>query len=86
MRIVWDEPKRRSNLEKHGLDFADLDLVFFVDALLVSTRLERLQAIGRLNGSLVVSVVYRALGREALSVISLRPASEKERLRFEQGL
>ena len=30
MKIVWDEPKRLANLEKHGLDFADLTEVFFV--------------------------------------------------------
>lgn len=25
---VWDEPKRRSNLKKHGLDFNDAYLVY----------------------------------------------------------
>jgi len=25
MKIVWDEPKRLANIEKHGLDFAALD-------------------------------------------------------------
>ena len=25
MKIVWDEPKRLANLDKHGLDFADLN-------------------------------------------------------------
>jgi hypothetical protein len=29
MKIVWDEPKRLTNLAKHGLDFADLDTDFF---------------------------------------------------------
>jgi uncharacterized DUF497 family protein len=28
MMIVWDEPKRQANVEKHGLDFADLTLDF----------------------------------------------------------
>jgi uncharacterized DUF497 family protein len=28
MRLEWDEDKRRSNLEKHGLDFADAAHVF----------------------------------------------------------
>jgi hypothetical protein len=28
MEIVWDEPKRLANLDKHGLDFADLDETF----------------------------------------------------------
>lgn len=25
MRLEWDEAKRRSNLSKHGLDFADVE-------------------------------------------------------------
>jgi uncharacterized DUF497 family protein len=29
MQIVWDEPKRLANLDKHGLDFADLNETFF---------------------------------------------------------
>jgi uncharacterized protein len=29
MKIVWDEPKRFANLDKHGLDFADLNESFF---------------------------------------------------------
>jgi uncharacterized DUF497 family protein len=29
VKIVWDEPKRLANLEKHGLDFADLDEAYF---------------------------------------------------------
>jgi uncharacterized DUF497 family protein len=28
MKIVWDEPKRLANLDKHGLDFADLNETF----------------------------------------------------------
>jgi uncharacterized DUF497 family protein len=29
MQIVWDEPKRLANLDKLGLDFADLNETFF---------------------------------------------------------
>lgn len=35
MRMVWDERKRAINLDKHGLDFASLDLAFFEDALII---------------------------------------------------
>ena len=28
MRFEWDERKRQSNLEKHGVDFADLKSLF----------------------------------------------------------
>jgi uncharacterized protein (DUF4415 family) len=28
MRFTWDEAKRRSNLRKHGFDFAEVEIVF----------------------------------------------------------
>jgi hypothetical protein len=27
IRLIWDETKRQANLAKHGLDFANADLV-----------------------------------------------------------
>jgi len=38
MKIVWDEPKRLANLDKHGLDFADLNETFFDNALVVPSH------------------------------------------------
>ena len=35
MKIVWDEPKRRSNLATHGLDLADAESFGWEDALVV---------------------------------------------------
>ena len=35
MKIVWDEPKRQQNIARHGLDFADLSIGFFAEAILV---------------------------------------------------
>lgn len=78
MTIVWDEQKRQSNLAKHGLDFADLDEEFFLDAVVVPAKDGRHMAIGCLaNG--VIAVVFAVLGAEGVSVISMRPASRKER-------
>jgi uncharacterized DUF497 family protein len=78
MRIVWDEPKREANLSKHRLDFADLDETFFDDALFLPSYGGRWRAIGEtIQG--VVSVVFVTLGTEAVSVISMRPASRHER-------
>ena len=85
MAIVWDEPKRLANIEKHGLDFADLEWGFdFVNVVTRSVRSSvsgrlRLQLIGMLFDELMVAVVVAPLGDEALSIISLRPASAKER-------
>lgn len=76
--IVWDEPKRQTNLSRHGLDFADLDEWFFLDAVTVPTKGNRHMAIGRLNDG-TIAVVFAVLGTEGVSVISMRPASRKER-------
>lgn len=79
MIIVWDEPKRLANIDKHGLDFADLDLSFFLNASIRTARSGRAIAIGEFKGRVIVAVVFLPMGREAISIISMRPASRKER-------
>jgi uncharacterized DUF497 family protein len=78
MYIVWDEPKRLTNLRKRGLDFALLRLEFFADAIAVPTRLGRFKAVWWFDGE-PTTVIFKPLGSEALSVISMRRASRKER-------
>ena len=78
MRLVWDEPKRLANLDKHGWDFAQLEVEFFLGALVVPGREGRFRAIGTV-GDRPVTVVFTRLGLEALSIISMRPASRRER-------
>lgn len=77
MRIVWDEAKRQTNLVKHGLDFADLDERFFQTSVIVPSYSGRWIAINRLGST--VTVAFATLGNEAISVISMRPASRGER-------
>ena len=80
MNIVWDKPKRLANLEKHGLDFADLNETFFDNAVVIPSRnkSKRWIAVGvSIRG--VVVVVFARLGREGISIISMRPASRNER-------
>lgn len=84
MKIVWDEPKRLANLDKHGLDFAQLTEGFFEDALIVPSRRNRFRGIG-LNNNGVICVVFAKMGREAVSVISMRPASGSERKFYAQA-
>lgn len=79
MKIVWDEQKRQTNIAKHGLDFAALSFEFFLSASVAPAKEGRFLAVGELNGTLVVAVVFKALGSEALSIISMRHASRKER-------
>ena len=76
--ITWDEPKRQANIAKHGLDFADLTYEFFLNATVVDAKDGRLVAIGMLADG-TVTTIFVTLGTEAVSVISLRPASKKER-------
>lgn len=78
MRIVWDEPKRIANRLKHGLDFADLSVDFFDDAVVVTADNGRFRAIGQMPGG-AVTVVFARLGSEGVSIVSMRPASRKER-------
>lgn len=84
MKIIWDEIKRQTNIDKHGLDFADLDEGFFEEALLFPAKLGRRQAIGELEPGIVV-VIFTMLGSEGLSVISLRPANRKERELYDEA-
>jgi uncharacterized protein len=90
MHVVWDESKREINLAKHGLDFADArDRLLFEDSVIVPSYpgpdgRPRFVAIGELDGLLVAAVIA-PLGTEALSLISLRPASRAERRIYENA-
>ena len=83
--IVWDEPKRLANLNKHGLDFADLTEAFFENAMFVPSRNKRRRGIG-VDRSGMICVVFVRLGSEGLSVISMRHASAQERTLYAENL
>lgn len=78
MNIVWDEQKRQTNLAKHGMDFASLTVELFETATILPANQGRFIAVNvMVNG--VVTVVFARLGSEGISIISMRPASRKER-------
>ncbi|WP_346297074.1 BrnT family toxin [Rhodopseudomonas sp. P1] len=77
MRIVWDEHKRLVNIDRHGMNFADLDEAFFERSAIVPAKLDRMIAVGELFDGVIV-VVFLKLGTEGVSVISMRPASRRE--------
>ncbi|PSJ65795.1 hypothetical protein C7I84_01350 [Mesorhizobium ephedrae] len=54
---------------------------FFLSARVTRTQHDRQLAIGRIDGSVVIAVVFRPLGTEAISVISMRRAGYRERSR-----
>ena len=82
MKIIWDEPKRLANLDKHGMDFADLNERFFDTALVVASYGKRYRAIG-VNIRGVISVIFAVYGTEAVSIVSMRRASKAERALYE---
>ena len=73
--IVWDDPKRERNLKERKLDFADLTEEFFMAATTYPAREGRLMAIGEFR-SLLHVVIFKPLGTEAVSVISM-PREQK---------
>jgi len=79
LKITYDEAKRLTNLAEHeGLDFADLDDEFFAASVIIPAKVGRLKAVGEFGGT-ILAVIFKPLGSEAISVISMRRASRNER-------
>ena len=81
----WDETKRRSNIERHGVDFRDLGR-FFAGPTLIwrSDRKSEIRwvAIGILDER-VISVVFTQRNHSC-RIISARRARRKERAAYRQ--
>lgn len=82
--VEWDENKRLSNIEKHGLDFRDAIDVLDGPCLELSGRMVageiRSIAVGMLD-DVCVSIIYTIRGA-VLRVISMRKARNGERKRY----
>jgi uncharacterized protein len=89
-RFEWDENKRKQNIRKHGLDFADAEEMFR-GVLLVSpdTREdygeERWAGLG-LIGGLTVQIVFTESSPNTIRIISLRKASKHERKEYKKAV
>ena len=80
--ITWDEPKRRANLKKHGLDFRDAGQVFAgVTYTYEDDRLaygeQRFVTLGLLR-EVVVSMAHTE-EEDHLHIFSMRKATRRER-------
>jgi hypothetical protein len=78
----WDENKRRSNVVKHGIDFADVAQVFHDPAAYTSistrnARERRFVTVGSMGGPLI-AVIFTVRGQN-IRVISARAARRIER-------
>ena len=88
MNFEWDEAKRTDNLIKHGIDFADISLLF--EGLTVSILDDRFDygedrfiTFGLLNG-IILAVVHTET-KDVIRLISARKATRyEEKTYFEE--
>lgn len=81
MKFIWDETKRQTNLQKHGLDFADAEKVFNGPLVLFEDMREnygeqRMIGIGLLDYLVVLMVHVES--DDAIRIISMRKADSDE--------
>lgn len=81
-RLTWDEAKRQANLRKHGLDFADAELVlasrYRLDLETLRKGETRVLSFSYVMRRLAVLTLVHVGRGGATRIISFRPASEKE--------
>jgi uncharacterized DUF497 family protein len=87
-RFTWDEGKRQSNLEKHGIDFNEAKEIWSGPIVRLAKRRQskerRFLIIGKI-GSDFVAVVYTDRGGSK-RLISARPANRTERADYERAI
>ena len=81
MQFSWDEAKRKANIAKHGLDFADASRVFESPMVLFEDDRQaygeqRMIGIG-LHESLIVLIVH-VESETHIRIISMRKADSNE--------
>jgi uncharacterized protein len=90
MRYEWDEAKNRSNIAKHGFDFADAARVLtgrcvtFVDNRFDYGE-ERFISIGTFKGRVVV-IAHTPRGPDVTRIISMRKANHREQKTYQDRL
>jgi uncharacterized protein len=82
MEFEWDEAKRLTNIEKHGIDFADVEQAFagsFIETedLRRDYGEKRFRVVGRL-GNHIVQITYTRRG-DRRRIVSARRAGRNER-------
>jgi len=90
MIFEWDEAKNRSNIRKHGFDFADAEEMFrgFVFVRPDTDEdydEERWLGIGLIRGR-VAFAAFVERPPDTIRIISLRKASHEERKQYEKAL
>ncbi len=85
MRYEWDEDKRRTNIQKHGIDFAGIEKMFAGQTVtILDERFDygenRYITVGLLAGQAVV--VAHTETDEVIRVISVRKATKNEEISY----
>ena len=85
MHFEWDEFKRQSNIQKHGIDFADAELVFNGVTLTIQDNRfdygeQRYVTLGLLDS--IVVVIAHTETDENIRIISMRKATKNEQKLF----
>ncbi len=85
MRYEWDEAKRRANLRKHGIDFADAAQVFAGTTVTIEdTRFDygetRFVTLGLLKTKVVV--IVHTEEDDSIRIISIRKATKNEEANY----
>jgi uncharacterized DUF497 family protein len=88
MQFTWDEAKRNANLLKHGLDFADAEVVFSGATFTFEDNrfdygAQRFITIGTLFDKIVV--VAHTERDNAIRIISMRKATKNEQKVYFKG-
>jgi uncharacterized DUF497 family protein len=85
VRFEWDEAKRRSNLWRHGIDFAEVVDIFSGPTFTIADDRydygeKRFLTLGLLNGR-VVAVVHTD-SDDVIRIISARKAERHEEIQY----
>ncbi|MGH9433290.1 MAG: BrnT family toxin [Terriglobia bacterium] len=81
MRYEWDEAKRQSNIQKHGIDFGGIEKAFAGTTLtILDDRFDygetRFITLGLLSGRVVV--IAHTETQRVIRIISVRKATKNE--------
>jgi uncharacterized DUF497 family protein len=87
MEFEWDEDKRRANLQKHKLDFADAHRAFTEDAFVVVDDREdydedRYILLGLMRERIVV--ITFTVRNDIVRIVSMRRANKREQKDYVQ--
>jgi uncharacterized DUF497 family protein len=90
MTFEWDEAKSRTNIRKHGLDFADAQQMFRGNVIAEpDTRDDygekRWVGLGLIHGR-VTHIVFTEREGDVIRIISLRKATRREREQYEKAI